>query len=214
MKKYLICILVCLSFPLSARSEIPNEFIPDRSAQRLDIPGQVNSISWQWEGDIPWLTGVNWGGIIFNGGLHFGNNFLGSSILAENVPNVEIRFSNTETSQAYIYRRDLGYSYAGLGTFPGSAWDISNPENPRRLDICFTEWSDTAGGKIANQKWDPDDSEMGKREYLFIMNTNYNPVANDPFYSQKSIYNEGDQFPVLYSLWPAVVLAMLQSLSH
>ena len=204
MKNLFICILFCLFISISVYSATSIEPLAGRSLYGQEVPGQVNSIRWEWVGEPQWLTGVDWGGLTFSGGLDFGVNFFGSAILPESVPNVEIRFSNTVTSQAYVYRRDLGYSYSGLGSFPGSAWDISDPGNPRRLDICFVEISDTAAGNIANHIWDPNSDVPGKREYVFIMSSNYNPVANDPFYSQKNLANDSDQFQTLYALWASV----------
>ncbi len=206
MKIIYTLILITIILISIGWSDNPLEQVIKDPAQRgLQTPGVYNSIRWEWEGEPQWLTGVNWGGLNFNGGLDFGINYFGSSIAPEDVPNIEIRFSNTETSQGYIYRRDFGYAYFGLGTFPGSVWDISNQESPRRLDICFVEWSDTVGGKTANQMWDPDTSDLGKREYLYILNSTYNPNVNDPFYSQKSILDHGDEFPVLYSLWSRII---------
>jgi hypothetical protein len=45
------------------------------------------------------------------------------------------------------------------------------------------------------------------------MNSDYNPVANDPFYSQNNLSNNSDQFPALYSLWAIVTpgYSLLQS---
>ena len=128
-------------------------------------------LTWTWTNDPRWLDGVDFGGDALNGGVFYGRNwFMGSTIAAEADIPIEIRFSTGETTLARVFRRDLGYADGGVGTFQGSAWDVSDPANPRRLNVCFVE---DAGQGSVNALWDPSNDTLGKREYLLIMASDY-----------------------------------------
>ena len=155
----------------------------DRSRPASYLP----DLYWEWEPEPRWLSGV---GV----GLDFGANIFGSTLADTEYVEVELRFSATQTTYCQTYRRDLGYLASGVGTFPGTAWDISNPSNPRRLNICFVEDDNE---KLANRRWDPDESSLGGREYLFIM-------ASD-FDSTGLTYDDDNYGPGadnLYGWWP------------
>ncbi|MBL7033400.1 MAG: hypothetical protein ISR91_04575 [Candidatus Delongbacteria bacterium] len=151
---------------------------------------------WDWisEGDR-WFSGVDWGGAFFFGGLDLGAYFFGSELDPSNFvyPTVEVRFtSNTaEWSNCQTYRRDLGYVVGGVGLFPGSAWDVTDAENPRRLNMCFNEHDlldiDEDGNPdyTADLLWELLDNTVGGRQYLFIMNSDY---VDDP----STLYRNGD----------------------
>ena len=59
----------------------------------------------------------------------------------------------------------------GVGVFPGSAWDMSDPENPRRLNICFFERDD------GNLLWDPISVNGMDLEYVLIMASDYDSTG-------------------------------------
>ena len=121
--------------------------------------------------DPSWLTGWNGGLQTFGGSMSLGVNFFwGSTIPAAAAMEVEIRISASESTLAQTYRLDQTASPGGVGVFPGSAWDISDPSNPRRLNVIFVEDNNQ---KPANLKWDPDGTYTGGREYLLIMNSDY-----------------------------------------
>jgi hypothetical protein len=109
--------------------------------------------------------------------------------------------ANGFISRGAVYRRDQGYSYYGTGDLPLAAYDISDQNNPRRLNICFME-HDGMDGALANEVWDmgwtgtefPGDT--GAREYLFIMDSDYNEGAD---YNDT---NDGTGSDVIYVLWP------------
>ena len=102
--------------------------------------------------DSPWLYGNTWlGGTSFwNNSIAIGSGFSGQSTLdsTESV-NIDIRFSTHVDSQSVVpvyastpytvvYPGITG-EFLGQGTFPGTAWDISNPDSPRRINLCFFE---------------------------------------------------------------------------
>lgn len=166
---------------------------------------------WSWIGGTRWLTWVDWGGSGFNGGIGIGSEFFDSNLSpGDYSKDVEIRFSNNEADWSYCqtYRRDLGYAVGGIGTFPGSAWDVTDPANPRRLNINFVEnqvlddpSTPEDESKLANLKWDPNNSDEGGREYLFIMNSNYSATATHSDYNAE---NDGTSTDVLIAGWLAL----------
>ena len=151
---------------------------------------------YEWEGEPRWLTGVNWGGETFFGGVGRGSSFFGSNLGESEYVDVKILFESTDTTWSQIYRRDLGYDAMGSGIFLGSAWDISDEENPRRLNICISEWDDGTGEHPPNMMYDPDETYLGRREYFFIMNSDYDGSG--------TTYNDDNWGPsadVLYGGW-------------
>ena len=144
-----------------------------------------------------WMTSVDTGLTVFGGGMSHGTDFFwGSTVPASAAVEVEIRISKLETTFAQTYRRDRGFAAAGVGRFPGSVWDITDPNNHRRLNIIFVE--DSTTGKPPNRIWDPDANEaiFGGREYLLIMNSDYD--GNGLSYSGR----DGLSADVLYGWWP------------
>jgi choice-of-anchor B domain-containing protein len=157
-----------------------------------------------WSGVTTWMDGISWGGETFNGSISKGINFFSSSVAAGDYVPVEIRFSSNPLDQTLCqtFTRP-GYASAGVGTFPGSVWDMSNPGTPRRLNICFVEWDDGGGpNPVPDQLWNPNDdgSLNGKREYLFIMNSSYDGTGLT--YVGANILNGA--LDVLYAWWPIV----------
>ena len=114
-----------------------------------------------------WLMGRGWlGGEVFNNSISIGSGFIGESLLNEfNVVDVNIYLSQNEDSisNAWVYSSIDTGSVIGFGSFPGSAWDLSDANNPRRLNIIFFEEN------IGNLIWNPEGLSDGDREYLLIM---------------------------------------------
>ena len=153
---------------------------------------------WSYD-DTRWFSWVSAGLSGFGGAVGVGEEFFGSTLTPAEYKTVEIRFSSdaAEQTNCKVYRRDQGYAVQpGLGTFPGSAWDvIADP--PRRLNICFVE-NDDPDVKPANMIWDPDDSDTGGREYLFIMNSDYDAATAGGYDDD----NFGPEADVLWAYWP------------
>ena len=101
----------------------------------------------------PWISGHSWiSGITFDNGITYGLGIHGnSSIEAGNVVDVDLYLSEhpDSLSNAMVFSSISFGEELGVGVFPGSAWDMSDPENPRRLNICFFERDD------GNLLWDP-----------------------------------------------------------
>jgi hypothetical protein len=149
------------------------------------------------------VTGVNWGGYYFDGGVDEGCYFFGSSICDPTaLVNIELRFSPTETQKGYRYIRgaDPNYMYGGYGTVPFTAWDVS-ADPPRQVNICFVEQFSLAS---EDEFWlPPDDAADGGREYIFILNSDYTEEPQE-YYMTRSIFDNAEEFDVLYAWWPAV----------
>ncbi|MCH8027449.1 MAG: choice-of-anchor B family protein [candidate division Zixibacteria bacterium] len=152
-----------------------------------------------WIGETQWMSGVNFGFETFGGSMAKGVDFFGSSILPEQYIPVEIKFDSDTANwtNVQVFRRDNAYNSAGVGTFPGSAWDISDSENPRRLNLCIVEFEDASTPPV-NFHWDPDSSPQGNYEYLFVMNSSYDSTGTT-YAGINILLNDPD---VLYAWWP------------
>ncbi|RLA39973.1 MAG: hypothetical protein DRR06_18210, partial [Gammaproteobacteria bacterium] len=145
---------------------------------------------WDYDGNR-WMSGVNWGGAGLFGGLDIGANFFGSTLdESEYVPvntvwqdqaSVD---ANGYVGKGQVYDRNgpvFDYLAQGIGEMPFSAFDDSDPANPRRVNVCFVEDPSGSNNLIWDMGWDgfsyPDTMEntmeTGAREYLFIMNSSY-----------------------------------------
>jgi len=128
-------------------------------------------------------------------GAGYGTGFLGSVLSPAanytSFPTVEIRFSDTVGQKGYRYVRP-DYWYSGFYDLPFTAWDV-DAEPERQLNVCWVEWT---GSGIADTTWLPNDAWHGGREYVFIMNSDYDPAGTD--YDDLKYGLNAD---VLYGLW-------------
>ena len=150
-----------------------------------------------WLGTPQWLEGVPFSGSAFDGGAYYGRDwFSGSSVSAFSDVPVEIVLDEAVTTLGRIWRRDRGYADDGVGSFRGAAYDVSDPDSPRRLNVTFVEDNRLCGG--ADRLWDPAVDQVGCREYLYVMASDYD--------SDGSTYGERSPFDGDFDL--AYVLAM------
>ena len=204
----LIIIIISL-FAFSALSDPPlapnseKKPLTSEGATSSSLPGSDSLIEIyaEWIGTPQWMSGVNNNYEAFGGSIAKGTDFFGSNLEATDYFPVEIRFDidSNNWSNAQFFRRDNVYNSAGVGTFPGSVWEISDPANPRRLNICIVEHDDGFGGlPDPNFKWDPDNSAQGKFEYLFIMTSDYDSTGMA--YADSNVLL--DDMDNLYVWWP------------
>ncbi len=181
------------------RLDRPQNSFKQSGGERSSFPGfpQIGAV---WTGPTQWMTSVNWGAEAFGGGLSVGEDFFGSNLASTDLVKVQIIFESDMSKQTLCqtFRRDLGYIAAGVGTFPGSAWDISDTLNPRRLNLCFVEYS--PGGNV-NLQWDPTTSS-NSREYLYVMNSDYDSTGDT--YNSVNIFSEAYTLDILYGWWPVL----------
>jgi hypothetical protein len=165
---------------------------------------------WEWEGSTRPITGLDWGGSLFFGGVGILDEFWGNgtSLTEDDLVSVEIRWVEDGAGQSgYCYRRDLGYAFDGMHPDQNfEIWDITaNPS--RQLDFAFVEWFNPTddAGQSADSIWNPGEqlnidgtyNELGGREYWFILNSEYTGVLN-PAYAVGFGFEEEDAF---YAGW-------------
>ena len=161
------------------------------------------TIEAEWIGSPQWMSGVDNGYETFNGSMTRGHNFYGSNLLPSQFAPVEIRFNSdsTQWSKVRVFKR-YGYTSVGIGKFPGSAWDMTDINNPRRLNLlileCYTCLEPISGP--ANLRWDPDTSANGKYEFLFVMLSDYDSTGQS--YADSNVLQ--DDMDNLYAWWPRV----------
>ncbi len=164
---------------------------------------------WDYDGSR-WISGTNWGGRGLFGGLDIGANFFGSSLDNSALVNVQLVFQDQADVDAngYVSKGDVqwrhdGYSIqATAGELPFAAYDMTDPANPRRLNLSFVE---DANDGVANLLWDMgwDGAAFaanGGREYFFIHNTDYDPTG---LYYGPASGLDGTYDDVLYAVWPS-----------
>jgi hypothetical protein len=167
------------------------------------------------------LEGVNAGFPFFNGGASTADQFFGSSLdpaaMPDSFATVELRFSHTQTQKAYRYLRletQIGgapingreYRYGGHRDVPFTVWDV---DNNVQLEVAFVERTVTDDfGTILpdafqvatfDSTWGPDASDIGGREYLFIINRPYRDTPR-PEFEQDGLIPQGTM-PLLYTVW-------------
>jgi len=123
----------------------------------------------------PWLAGNPWAsGIAFDNGITYGLGVYGnSSVSNDEVVDVYIHFSENQDSisNAMVFSSNSFGQQIGIGAFPGTVWDMSNPDNPRRLNICFFERDD--GDLLRN----PTSINGMDLEYLLVMSSDYDSTG-------------------------------------
>ena len=142
--------------------------------------------------DANWLTGKPWGGQAFYSSIDYGSAFMGTSLINEyNVNDVDIYLSQDPDSitHCWVYSAVDSGRVLGMGNFPGTVYDISNLDNPRRLNLVFFEEEND------DLVWNPESLSDGDREYLMIMSSDYDPSGE--------LYNDIDAFnqDVQYFCW-------------
>jgi len=156
--------------------------------------GSEYDLVWQWDNDPRWMRGREFSsGEVFFSSIARGRYFPGSNIGSKDDVSIDIVLSSEETTQAQIFRRDEGWNPVGVGTFPGAVYDVSDLDNPRRLNVMISEDGAEAP---ANMTWDPDDSEDGNFEYLWIMASDYDGTGTT--YEDVNIASDADELDILY----------------
>lgn len=151
-----------------------------------------------------WFTGGNHDGEIFFGGVFLEPAFWGLTTLtiADYKP-VEIRFrpmlsytdlnangyytigepyvvdDTTLTQKAFMYTSLMGDSYSGFKNIPFTAWDVSDPYNPRQLNVIVRDRDNNSQWDLHNEAEPPDpalpnDGDQ-RYNYIWILNTDYDP---------------------------------------
>ncbi|MEM0963863.1 MAG: hypothetical protein AAGK21_15150, partial [Bacteroidota bacterium] len=127
-------------------------------------------LGWSWSPEPRWLDGADAGRTYFDGGLDFGANFVFTTVTDAEVAPVLLRFdASLETIvRVFDYRR--GLQDTGRGIFAGEAYDVSDPDRPRRLNVGLIE---DVQGALGDGRWGPDGSSTGGFEWLVVFASDY-----------------------------------------
>ena len=148
-------------------------------------------IEGRWEGEPRWLQGAGFTGGGFDGGLLFATAVpFGSTLADADVPPIRLDFDPALQTVTRVYQADGGFADQGTGVFNGAAYDVSDPENPRRLNVVASE--DSRSTTLDNV-WNPTDGTRGGREYLLVMASDYDAsgatyASANPFLDEQDAY--------------------------
>lgn len=184
----LVLVLVSLVLAASTGAQVPLHDLPaDAPAAPSARLAAVDALdfTWEWEPAPRWLSGIEVGFQGFDGGLDFGEYLFGSTVSTAEVPPVAIVFDRSLSSEVAVYDKADAYAYVGRGTFPGAAYDLSDPDRPRRLNLALSEDPDK---KAPNWRWDPDGSSTGGYEFLTVLASDYDPSAPAPAWRERDAY--------------------------
>lgn len=146
--------------------------------------GEAPALAWSWTPEPRWLDGVAAGRRWFGGGLDYGANFVFTTVPDAEVPPVVLVFDPALKTQARVFDYRRGLQDAGVGRFGGAAYDVSDPDHPRRLNVGFFE-----DGQLATPDgvWNPDGSATGAHEYLLVFASDYDGTGE--MYAGETAYD-------------------------
>ena len=136
-----------------------------------------------------WLSGRSWGGQAFYNSIDYGSAFIGSSSLEYfNASDIDIHLSQHPDSvtHCWVYSSVNPELVLGMGTFPGTVYDVSNPNFSRRLNLIFFEEEN------GDLHWNPESLSDGDREYLMVMYSDYDSTGL--IYENTLAYNQDVQY--------------------
>ncbi len=172
-------------------------------------PDSTDLADWKLQGSY-WISGNYWGGRYLYGGLDTGRRLWGSALNTNDLVPMQIEFQDENQvnqsgfiGQGAVYREDLGFQFDAIGELPLAAFDVLDPDQPRRTNVLFVENDSLApANRLWDMGWDgnrfPD--EIGAGERLFFMKSDYDPA--NPLYSSANLQADADQLDILYIIWP------------
>ncbi len=184
-----VVLAAVLAAPALAQPAL-HDLLGDEASRARATPVDALDFTWDWAPAPRWLQGASFNFQGFDGGLDFGDPIFGSTVPNADAPPVQIVFDRDLRSTLWVYDRAQDYAYVGRGTFPGAAYDVSDPAAPRRLNLALSEAPTL---KTSNRAWDPDGSSSGGREYLAVLASPYDGASGDPpnanFFGLNSYYD-------------------------
>ncbi|MFO7768427.1 MAG: hypothetical protein R6W82_05675 [bacterium] len=102
---------------------------------------------------------------------------------------IEVRFDGTETQNAYYYDRTAGYVYFDYAEFPGTVWDVSDPDDPRQINVSVA----SGGGPNF-------DIDAGTR-YIHFLSSDYSGDTPETVYTTGAMSNFGSQDANFFGWW-------------
>jgi hypothetical protein len=156
--------------------------------------GNLRPVLWNFEQeDRAWFNA-------YGNYMEYGEDFFGSSLHAFDYEPVKLVFDRVNTQKAYAYLRGTSpdYGYQGYYDIPVRAYNMSDPFNPRQVELAFVEMT---GSGAHDNRWFPT-TNPGDREYLFVLDSPYSAYPN-PAYTG-ALYDDAWDMPFLYGLWPVL----------
>ena len=153
--------------------------------------GGTIEIEGRWDGATTWLRGSGFTGGGFDGGALLAADVpFGSTLAPSAVPPIRIDFDDALATTTRVYRGDDGYADQGTGVFNGAAYDVSDPDHPRRLNVVASE---DARYTAPDNVWGPTTGTRGGREYLLVMASDYDGSGGayagaNPFQGEQDAY--------------------------
>ena len=180
-----------------------------------------------------WFTGGNHGGELLFGGIFMEPNFWGeTTVLPADYPTVEIRWrpmaSYTDlngdgtytigepyvvdnpalTQKGFMYSGFSGSSYLGFYDLPFQAWDVSDPANPRQLNVCMRDRDQNLAWNL-HVLHDPAEVDITglpnggdlQFNYTFITNTDYDPTGTYYGDGNGGTVDIWSDFNVAWTMW-------------
>lgn len=178
-------------------------YVSEHGFEIMVLGPPLSLSDWQWDGPERWISGVDWGGSGLFGGADVGPNFFGSSLSGADLKAVELRFSPTVGSKGYRYLRggDPNYGYQDFADVPFTAWEVDS-DPPRQVNVLFTE---NVGSTSENGRWDlasdEADRNVGGREYLFIMDSDYSDTPLER-YTNANLAGDAATLDIHAAIWP------------
>lgn len=183
---------------------------------RIRVLKQYGLADWQWTGSERPLTGVNWGGSGFFGGIGVLDEFFVSDLPRSAVRWVEIRWvgdGNGQDAYRYVRGGTPNYAYGGFWPQDFTVWDVTPGLPERQINFAFVENDWAYPHTPPDSLWDPgvqfDDyptnlihDGVGGREYFQIMTSDYSDTAlSDYTVDQWFNGTGGSVWDVLYGGW-------------
>lgn len=154
-----------------------------------------------------WFTGDDEsGGELLFGGVYMEPNFWGATTVAlGDMKPVELRFrpmesytdlnSNSQydigepyevdepdsTQKAFVYRTFDPATYLGFYDIPFTAWDVSDPDNPRQVNVVFRDRDQNLQWDLSNAADPPDpllpNNGDQRYNYLWVLTSDYDATG-------------------------------------
>ena len=169
---------------------------------------------WEWIGSPRPLTGVDWGGSGFFGGLGFLDQFFVSDLTMEQLRHVEIRWVGEGNGQnVYLYNRSASYAYEGFFPQDFEVWDVTPGWPERQINFAFVENYFDLPHTQPDSLWNPGEQLLdtgdpgsfdptGGREYFQIMTSTYSEIPLPAYESDQWFIGGGSgNWDILYGGW-------------
>ncbi len=151
--------------------------------------------------DITWDGGPPVYHPIAPGYFMISYDFFGSALMPWEVKHIiEVRFDRGTTSNGYVYLRggEPSYGYVGYRPSPMTIWNVTDPDNEYQISYAFVE---NNGDATHDFIWAPDQSGVGGREYLHLIDEPYSDTGNPDYQGDITLFDVIGIMPAVYAGW-------------